>query len=277
MDAPVGDKLQKILASRGLGSRRGMEKKISEGCIKVNGKVAKLGDRAMESDRIEIDGKLIPAKLDSVRVILYNKPEGQICTRQDERGRETVFEALPRLKNQRWINIGRLDINTSGLLLFSTDGDLANKLMHPSSEIDREYVVRVFGQVTDEHLENMRQGVMLEDGMARFTDISQGEQDGGANKWFTVCLKEGRNREVRRLWESQELQVNRLKRVRYGPIFLPSFIKTGQWIDLEKQDISALYRACALDEKKSAVSAPQEKIRARRREDKLRAQGRRGR
>ena len=277
MESIEGEKLQKILANRGLGSRRGMEKKISDGAVKVNGKPAKLGDRALDSDRIEIDGKLVPAKTESVRVILYNKPEGQICTRHDDRGRETVFQSLPKLKNQRWINVGRLDINTSGLLLFSTDGELANRLMHPSSEVDREYLVRVFGQVTDQHLDNMREGVMLEDGLARFTDISQGEQDNGANKWFTVCLKEGRNREVRRLWESQELQVNRLKRVRYGPIFLPSFVKTGQWLDLEKQDINLLYRACGLDSKKSAIATPTEKIRARRREDKLRSGGRRGR
>ena len=277
MESIQGEKLQKILANRGLGSRRGMEKKISDGAVKVNGAQAKLGDRALDSDRIEIDGKLVPAKLDSVRVILYNKPEGQICTRHDDRGRETVFQSLPKLKNQRWINVGRLDINTSGLLLFVTDGELANRLMHPSSEVDREYLVRVFGQVTDQSLDNMREGVMLDDGLARFTDISLGEQDNGANKWFTVCLKEGRNREVRRLWESQDLQVNRLKRVRYGPIFLPSFVKPGQWLDLEKQDINLLYRACGLDSKKAAVATPTEKIRARRREDKLRARGRRSR
>lgn len=272
---PNGEKIQKILARRGVGSRRAMEKAIVEGRIHVNGQQASLGDRALEQDKIEVDGQLVEEHFAPVRVILYNKPEGQVCTRKDEKGRVTVFADLPKLIKQRWINIGRLDINTSGLLLFTTDGELANKLMHPSSNIDREYMVRVFGDVTEENISAMLNGVELEDGLARFSDIVEGDNDKGLNKWYTVCLMEGRNREVRRLWESQDLKVNRLKRVRYGPIFLPSYVRSGQWNDLSSSEIKTLYKSCGLSEPRLLGPMANDKDRHARHERKLRSRGRR--
>lgn len=245
-----GEKLQKVLARAGLGSRRDMEKIIAEGHITVNGKIAQLGDRIGADDKVLVKGS--PIELRSAaerltRVLIYNKPEGEICTVRDPEGRPTVFDRLPRLRGERWIAVGRLDFNTSGLLLFTNDGELANGLMHPSSNIDREYLCRVMGEVTEEKLAALREGVMLEDGVARFNDITEG---GGAetsiNRWYYVCLMEGRNREVRRLWESQELKVNRLKRVRYGPVFLPAKVKQGQWMDLPPEEIRNLYERAGL-------------------------------
>ena len=270
-ETPTGEKLQKILARQGLGSRRSLEQSIAEGLVKVNGNTAKLGDRASESDRIEFDGKIVRFQQSDVRVILYNKPEGQVCSRSDEKGRKTVFANLPRLHNQRWINVGRLDINTSGLLLFTTDGELANKLMHPSSNIDREYMVRVYGEVTGEHIAQLQKGVELDDGFAKFTDIVESENDDGVNRWFTVCLTEGRNREVRRLWESQGVQVNRLKRVRYGPIFMPSYVRTGQWIDLTEGEIKSLYKSCDIKTPQLSIKSAEEKKRVKRQELRLRS------
>lgn len=239
---PQTEKLQKVLASAGLGGRREMETWITEGRISVNGSTAKLGDRVGPDDRIQVDGRPISRKPVKHRVILFNKPTGQICSRRDPQGRSSVFDKLPKLKKQRWICIGRLDYNTSGLLLFTTDGELANRLMHPSFRIEREYVVRVLGEVTDEKLQKMRDGVMLEDGMARFTDIQKGQdEEDSANQWYYVVLMEGRNREVRRLWESQGLKVSRLKRVRFGNLFIPSAVKAGRWIDLKPKDIRGLY------------------------------------
>jgi 23S rRNA pseudouridine2605 synthase len=193
-----------------------------------------------------VDGKALarePAQ--QARCILYHKPTGEVCTRSDPQGRRTVFQRLPKLKSGRWISIGRLDFNTSGLLLFTTDGDLANALMHPSSNIEREYMVRVMGNVKEEMLQRMIEGVMLEDGVARFADIQDGGGD-GINHWFYVVLMEGRNREVRRLWESQGLTVSRLKRVRYGEVFIPSKVKQGQWVELELKEIKSLYRMAGL-------------------------------
>lgn len=273
-EAPEGEKLQKILARAGLGSRRGMEAAIEAGRVKLNGKLATIGDRAIVSDQVQLDGRPIKLDSNSARIILYNKPEGEICTRKDEKGRRTVFASLPKLTGQRWINVGRLDINTSGLILFTTDGELANKLMHPSTEIDREYLVRVFGEVTEDKLDSLRSGVELEDGPAKFTDISEKENEGAINRWFTVCLREGRNREVRRLWESQDLKVNRLKRVRYGPIFLPSIVRAGQWLDLDASDIKILYKMCGLSVPKLSARNPKERTRMQRQEQKLRSRGR---
>lgn len=271
---PSGEKLQKILARQGLGSRRNMEKVIDEGRVKVNGVVASLGDRASESDNVEVDGRPIKFESAPIRVILYNKPEGQVCTRNDEKGRPTVFLNLPPLSNQRWINVGRLDINTSGLLLFTNDGGLANKLMHPSSNIDREYLVRVHGEITKENLAALTSGVELEDGMAKFSDIVESESSGeGLNRWFTVCLMEGKNREVRRLWESQEVQVNRLKRVRFGPIFMPSYVRSGQWVDLQAREVSALYKSCGLAVPELSIKSAGGSARVQRQEKKLRARG----
>lgn len=245
------EKLQKTLADLGLGSRRALERWISDGRVSVNGTVAKLGDRVLPEDRITVDGKPVGRRKVKHRVILYNKPAGQICSRDDPEGRPSVFDHLPKLKKQRWISVGRLDFNTSGLLLFTTDGELANRLMHPSSQIEREYVVRVMGEVTDEKLQRMHDGVLLEDGMARFSDIQKAPEHTGTNQWYYVVLMEGRNREVRRLWESQGLTVSRLKRVRFGNIFIPSAVRAGRFADLKPREIRELYAMAGM---KSAAS-----------------------
>jgi 23S rRNA pseudouridine2605 synthase len=253
----MSEKLQKVLANRGLGSRRGMEKWIRDGRIKVNGEIATLGDRVEQTDRLQVDGRYLgraDEETEPVRMILYNKPEGQICSRQDPEGRPTVFDSLPRVKNQRWIAIGRLDINTSGLLLFTTDGELANRLMHPSYQIEREYSVRVIGQVDDAMLQRLRDGVELEDGVARFSDIQDGGGE-GSNHWFYVVLMEGKNREVRRLWESQGVMVSRLKRVRYGHVFIPSKTKSGRWSDVETSEVKRLYETVGLSVPEKIISA----------------------
>ena len=245
------EKLQKVLAARGLGSRRERERWISDGRIRVNGKVATLGDRVTDKDRIQVDGKNISIRKNSHRYLLYNKPEGEICSRDDPEGRATVFDKLPKLRSQRWISVGRLDYNTSGLLLFTTDGELANRLMHPSSNIEREYAVRVLGDVSADALVRMREGVLLEDGIYRFADIQQHphaeDSQGAANRWYYVVLMEGKNREVRRLWESQGYTVSRLKRVRYGSFFIPSSVKAGRFVDLKSKDVKELYRMAGLE------------------------------
>ena len=210
----------------------------------MNGQVATIGDRVSESDRIVVDGKkLAPQgrKKEQRRVILYNKPDNEICTRHDPEGRPTVFRNLPALKHGRWVAIGRLDLNTSGLLLFTTDGELAHKLMHPSAQVEREYAVRVMGEVNPEMVQRMHEGVVIDGEACRFTDIQHygGE---GINQWYHVVLMEGKNREVRRLWESQGLKVSRLKRVRFGPIFIPSSVKVGNYQELGKQEIGKLVK-----------------------------------
>lgn len=254
-----GEKLQKVLARTGLGSRREMERWIDAGRVAVNGKVASLGDRVGERDRLTVDGRNLDAPpAQETRCILYHKPTGEVCSRSDPQGRRTVFERLPKLKSGRWISIGRLDYNTSGLLLFTTDGELANALMHPSSNIEREYMVRVMGEVNGEMLQRMTEGVMLEDGVARFTDIQDAGGE-GINRWFYVVLMEGRNREVRRLWESQGLTVSRLKRVRYGEVFIPSRVKQGQWVELERKELKSLYRMADLPEKEMKRSTLKER------------------
>ncbi|MDF9777496.1 23S rRNA pseudouridine(2605) synthase RluB [Pseudomonas baetica] len=240
---PAGEKLQKVLARIGVGSRRDVEAWISHGRIKVNGKDATLGQRVDMHDAITIDGKVIKREeaAESVRrVIMYNKPDGEICTRVDPEGRPTVFDKMPRPKEGRWINIGRLDINTTGLLMFTTDGELANRLMHPSYEMDREYAVRVRGEVDDEMIERLKAGVVLEDGPARFTDIKQAPGGEGFNHWYHCVVMEGRNREVRRLWESQGLVVSRLKRVRFGPVFLNSDLPMGRWREMSQYEVDIL-------------------------------------
>lgn len=237
-----GEKLQKVLARMGLASRREVEAWIQAGRITVNGEVATLGCRVDSLDQITVDGRPLRRDLTNEvvrRVLIYNKPEGEVCTRDDPEGRPTVFAQLPRLKQGRWVNVGRLDINTSGLLLFTTDGELANRLMHPSYQMDREYAVRVMGEVDEDMIERLKTGVMLDDGPARFTDVvsSGGE---GINRWFHVCLLEGRNREVRRLWESQDVRVNRLKRVRFGPVFLGAELPVGRWREMKQNEIDTL-------------------------------------
>lgn len=249
LEAPAGEKLQKVLARAGFGSRREMERAISGGQVLINGNPAKLGDRVSEKDRIEFNGKRVTAGFQSrqrVRVILYNKPEGQICSRSDPEGRATVYDNLPRVANSRWISVGRLDFNTSGLLLFTNDGELANKLMHPATGIDREYLIRIQGDVDKEMLQRLRDGVLLDDGMAKFTDIQEGSKE-GTNRWFYCVVMEGRNREVRRLWESQGVRVSRLKRVRYGNIFIPSHVRNGQWIELTEKEVTELCATAGLE------------------------------
>jgi 23S rRNA pseudouridine2605 synthase len=219
----MSEKLQKVLARAGLGSRRCMENWIAEGRITVNGVLAKVGDRVTADAKIVIDGKplkIISADTLPCRILLYHKPVGEICTRQDPQGRPTVYERLPPLPQGRWTAVGRLDINTSGLLLFTTDGELAHHLMHPAFAQEREYAVRVLGEVTSVILQRLLQGVMLSDGRAQFIAL-HAMAGKGANQWYQVTINEGRNRLVRRLWESQGLKVSRLMRIRYGNIILP--------------------------------------------------------
>ncbi len=235
------ERLHKVLAQAGLGSRRALEERIAQGVVKVNGEIAKVGQSVHSGDRIELDGKtfVATALTEPASVLIYNKPEGQVTTNEDPEGRPTVFESLPRLKGARWIAVGRLDINTTGLLLLTTDGELANALMHPSNAIEREYVVRIQGEVPDNIVDRLARGVALEDGPAKFDKIERiGSSDSHA--WFQVVLNEGRNREVRRLWESQGYQVSRLKRVRYGNITLPRLLKRGNCVEMDQKDVEAL-------------------------------------
>ncbi|MDO9778879.1 23S rRNA pseudouridine(2605) synthase RluB [Glaesserella parasuis] len=243
-DKIVGEKLQKILARAGQGSRREIEEVIAAGRVSVDGKIATLGDRVQvsSSTKIRIDGNLvnlIPTQKEICRVLMYYKPEGELCTRSDPEGRATVFDRLPRLTGSRWIAVGRLDINTSGLLLFTTDGELANRLMHPSREVEREYSVRVFGEVNDAMIQRLRKGVQLEDGPANFKQI-KAVGGTGINQWFDVTLTEGRNREVRRLWESQGIQVSRLIRIRYGNIKLEKSLPRGGWEEMGLEQVNYL-------------------------------------
>ena len=234
------EKLQKVLARAGKGSRREIEAMISAGRVSVDGNNAYLGDRVEGTEQIRIDGhqvKLTAQADDICRVLMYNKPEGEMCTRKDPEGRITVFDRLPPLETGRWVAVGRLDINTSGMLLFTTDGELANRLMHPSQKVEREYAVRVFGEINEAMLQTLRAGVKLEDGMARFQKITYRGGE-GRNHWFHVVLSEGRNREVRRLWESQDVQVSRLIRVRYGDMEMQRQLPLGGWTELGLKEVN---------------------------------------
>ncbi|WP_242107807.1 pseudouridine synthase [Luteimonas aquatica] len=255
VEAPrLEERLHKVLAQAGLGSRRALEQRIADGLVKVNGEVAQTGMSIRGGDRVELDGKVFVASAltDPARVLIYNKPEGEVTTREDPEGRPTIFESLPALKGARWIAIGRLDINTTGLLLLTTDGELANAMMHPSFEVEREYVCRVRApegeeNVSDKIVDRLARGVALEDGPAKFDEI---ERIGGTDShdWFRVLLKEGRNREVRRLWESQGCQVSRLKRIRYGSVSLPQPLLRGQSQELPDAQVEALRRELKLEE-----------------------------
>ena len=236
------EKLQKALARMGLGSRRQMEEVIKAGRVTVNNGPATIGDRVEQGDEIRVDGRQIKYTAENEkrrRVLAYYKPEGEVCSANDPEGRPTVFERLPKLTHDRWVMVGRLDINSTGLLLFTNDGEMAHRLMHPSSEITREYAVRVLGEVTPDMARAMTTGVMLEDGLAKFDDIKDGGGE-GVNRWHHVKLKEGRNREVRRLFESQGLKVSRLLRTSYGNIALPKELRTGRFLELDKKDINTL-------------------------------------
>lgn len=243
------EKLQKVLARAGLGSRREMETWIATGRVSVNGTIATLGDRVSGEEKIRVDGKLlklIDQTTTKTKVLIYNKPEGEICTKDDPEGRASVFTNLPKLKHSRWIMVGRLDINTRGLLLFTDNGELAYRLMHPSYQIEREYASRIKGTVEAKMLNNLCTGIKLEDGMAKFEFIKDAGGE-GLNHWYHVMLKEGRNREVRRLWESQNLTVSRLIRIRFANIALPRHLRRGQWEYLDDKSVKNLYELVKLD------------------------------
>ncbi len=231
------ERLQKIMATAGLGSRRMLEEHIRNGEVLINDQPASLGQSASAGDLLSFAGKVwrVVDLAGVQRSLVYNKPTGEVTTRSDPQGRPTVFDRLPKLKGCRWIAVGRLDINTSGLLLMTTDGELANAMMHPSNKVDREYACRVFGEVDAEKIARLKKGVMLDDGMAQFSDIQAAGGEEG-NRWFHVTLLEGRNREVRRLWASQDVMVSRLKRVRYGAVFLPKRLRMGEWSELSASD-----------------------------------------
>ena len=244
----MSEKLQKVLARVGLGSRRYMEEVIAAGRVSVNGQVAQVGERIEPGDELRIDGRKVQFQIEDEirrRVLIYYKPEGEICSRNDPEQRPTVFDNLPAIANDRWVMVGRLDINSTGLLLFTNDGELANRLMHPSNEIEREYAVRVMGEVTPQLKNNMLRGVVLDDGPAKFESFSEIGGD-GINRWYQVVVKEGRNREVRRIFESQGLKVSRLLRTRYGTVILPRELRTGRWMELDKNDIDNLAKAVEL-------------------------------
>jgi 23S rRNA pseudouridine2605 synthase len=244
----MGERIQKILANLGYASRREIERWIEAGRVQVNGKIIQPGTRIEPNDRITVDGKAVemPDIEQVTRVLLYHKPVDEICTRDDPEGRPTVFDHLPQLKSGRWVAIGRLDINSSGLMLFTNNGELANRLMHPRYEVEREYAVRVLGEVTDRMLEQLKKGVKLEDGMARFnTILDAGGQ--GANHWYHVTLKEGRNREVRRIWEAVDRTVSRLHRIRYGPVALPRSLRQGQSMELDQAATERLLETAGLN------------------------------
>ncbi len=273
--APVTptEKLQKLLARAGFGSRRELETWVAEGRITINGKQATLGDRAALTDKICVDGKPVSMqRLEGprVRVLLYNKPIGEICTRSDPEKRPTIFDRLPPLEKGRWIAVGRLDLNTSGLLIITSDGELANKLMHPSAQIDREYLVRVMGAVDNDMLQRLRDGVELDDGPAKFSDVAPMHKDDSdsINRWYCCTIMEGRNREVRRLWESQGLRVSRLKRVRYGPVSLAGKLPEGRWQELTPGELAILYQEAGLPVPTIAALTPKDKEKMKREQRK---------
>jgi 23S rRNA pseudouridine2605 synthase len=257
---PRGERLQKVLANAGMGSRREIEGWISAGKVEVNGILAQLGQRILPTDTIKVNGRKVSVKRlepPQQEVLVYNKPEGELVTRYDPEGRRTVFDHLPKLKNGRWVPVGRLDINSSGLLLLTTDGELANQLMHPSRQVEREYAVRVMGEVSEEQLERLVHGVELEDGPARFEEIVESGGE-GINRWFHVVIIEGRQREVRRMWESVGAKVNRLKRVRYGSVMLDSALKAGRWRYLTGAEIDVLKKSLGLmsEQRRKTPSRP---------------------
>jgi 23S rRNA pseudouridine2605 synthase len=242
----MSDRIQKLIANAGYGSRRWAERLIEQGRISINNQEAKLGDKAIISDKVTIDGRLIDLgrySEEETKVLILNKQAGVICSNKDEEGRQSVFEFLP--DNTRWVMVGRLDLNTSGLLLFTNNGDLANKLMHPSSEIDREYAVRVLGKVEDEHIKKLTNGIELEDGFAKFHRVTLGGGE-GANRWYHVVVREGRKREVRRLWEALDFKVSRLIRTRFSDIRLPEKLRANQSEYLKPKQVQALLNSVDL-------------------------------
>ena len=242
----MSERIQKLIANAGYGSRRWAERLIEQGRISINNQEAKLGDKAIINDKVTIDGRLIDLgrySEEETKVLILNKQAGVICSNKDEEGRQSVFEYLP--ENTRWVMVGRLDLNTSGLLLFTNNGDLANKLMHPSSEIDREYAVRVLGKVEEEHIKKLTNGIELEDGFAKFHRVTLGGGE-GANRWYHVVVREGRKREVRRLWEALDFKVSRLIRTRFSDIRLPEKLRANQSEYLKPKQVQALLKSVNL-------------------------------
>jgi 23S rRNA pseudouridine2605 synthase len=242
----MSERLQKLIANAGYGSRRWAERLIEQGRVSLNNHDVKLGDKAVLNDKVRIDGRLIDLKRyaeTETKVLILNKQAGFICSTKDAEGRKSVFDLLP--ENSRWIMVGRLDLNTSGLLLFTNNGELANKLMHPSAQIDREYAVRVLGKVTEEHIKKLTNGVELEDGFANFHKVTQGGGE-GANRWYRVVIRGGRKREVRRLWESLNFKVSRLIRIRFGDIRLPDKLRSNQSEYLKPKQVQALLNSVNL-------------------------------
>lgn len=241
----MSEKIQKVLANAGLASRRHIENWLREERISVNGQIAKLGDRITTNDKVRVDGreiKLIKSESKKTRVLLYHKPEGEICSRSDPENRPTIFDHLPLLRNGRWISVGRLDFNTSGVLLLTNDGELAHQLMHPSKEIEREYAVRIQGQVSPHMIQTLKKGVLIDNEPAHFDSITDAGGE-GTNHWYHVLVKEGRNRIVRKLWESQGVKISRLTRIRFGIVLLPRMLRRGKWMELEKDTIEALKKS----------------------------------
>ena len=241
----MDEKLQKFLANRGYGSRRQVEQWISDGRVRLNNSVAKIGDRVSINDSIFLDNKKVRSReLVETHIIVYNKPEGLVSTTKDTRGRPLVFDNLPPLKRGKWISVGRLDINTSGLMLFTTNGELANRLMHPRYSIDRKYLVRVYGKVEKKNIEALKKGILIGDEYSRFKNIEYKNEvlkdQVRLNNWFQVTLGSGKNREVRSLWESQGFEVSRLKRISYGPVILPSFVRPGNYTYLSEKEVAQL-------------------------------------
>lgn len=244
----IGERIQKVLARGGIGSRREIERWIAEGRVKINGVTVALGTRLKSGDLLLLNDRVVHWEKfaqQPTRVLLYHKPTGEVVTRRDPEGRPVIFTQLPKLSTARWIAVGRLDINTSGLLLVTNNGELANRLMHPSTQIEREYAVRILGEVPDATLERLKQGVELEDGKAKFDDINFAGGE-GANKWYHVIVSEGRNRLVRRLWESQQVTVSRLIRLRYGPVVLPERLKTHSFYELSDKELDLLFEFAGL-------------------------------
>jgi len=241
----MDEKLQKFLANRGYGSRRQIEQWISDGRVRLNNSVAKIGDRVSINDSIFLDNKKVRSReLVETHIIVYNKPEGLVSTTKDTKGRPLVFDNLPPLKRGKWISVGRLDINTSGLMLFTTNGELANRLMHPRYSIDRKYLVRVYGKVEKKNIEALKKGILIGDEYSRFKSIEFKNEvlkdQVRLNNWFQVTLGSGKNREVRSLWESQGFEVSRLKRISYGPVILPSFVRPGNYTYLSEKEVAQL-------------------------------------